>query len=187
MNSSNRARKIKQIIRTVLLAVAGIFLGYSVYLMNAYKLVGNQLPMPFGYGSAVVLSGSMEPSISVNDLVIVREGGAYNPGDVIVFEDDGMLITHRVIAHEGTTVVTQGDANNSADAPISEVQIKGTVIAVVPGLGVLVQFMKQPVGIIAVLAAVILLTEMSYRKEKEQDSEELEKIREEIRKLKEEQ
>ena len=43
--------------RRVVLVLLGIVLGVNVYLANAQRLVGNQLPMPFGYGAAMVLSG----------------------------------------------------------------------------------------------------------------------------------
>ena len=50
----------KGVLRILVLIICGIVLGVNVYLANANSLVGNKLPMPFGYGSAVVLSGSME-------------------------------------------------------------------------------------------------------------------------------
>ena len=49
------------ILRTVLLIICGTLIGVNVYLINAKTLAGNDLPMPFGYGAAVVLSGSLEP------------------------------------------------------------------------------------------------------------------------------
>ena len=45
-------------------------MGINVYLWNASSLAGNAMPMPFGFGMAVVLSGSMEPVLSVNDLLL---------------------------------------------------------------------------------------------------------------------
>ena len=64
--------KIKDVLRWLLIVVCGLILGVNVYLANANSLVGNQLPMPFGYGAAVVLSGSMEPEFSEGDLIIVK-------------------------------------------------------------------------------------------------------------------
>ena len=62
--------KIKSIVRLVLIAICGGILGLNLYSANANKLVGNQLPMPFGYGWAVVLSGSMEPAMQIGDLIM---------------------------------------------------------------------------------------------------------------------
>ena len=51
------AKKLKAILRTVFLVAVALVLGVNVYLWNARSLMGNALPMPFGYGCAVVLSG----------------------------------------------------------------------------------------------------------------------------------
>ena len=44
--------------------------------------------------------------------------------------------------------------------------------------------LKQPVSVILILSAALLLTELSYRKEKKKDTEELEKIKALISELK---
>ena len=95
-----------------------------------------------------------------------------------------MLVTHRIIAIDGTAVTTQGDANNVADSAVDITALKGTVIATLPGVGNIVGFLKTPAGIISIIALTVFTTESSFRKEKEADSEELEKIKEEIRRLK---
>ncbi|MDE5984392.1 MAG: signal peptidase I [Eubacterium sp.] len=181
---SKYKKKISRFFRYVLIIFISIVLGLSIYIWNAGSLVGNKLPMPFGIGAAVVLSGSMEPSISVDDMVLVREGGSYQVGDVIVYEADGMMITHRIYSKEDDTIVTWGDANPVADNPISIQQVKGTVVAVIPKIGVLVRFIKQPIVIILLVAIAFLLFELSYRKEKRIDNEEIDSVKEQIRKLK---
>ena len=72
---NQKTRKIlcNQIIRRAILIFMGFFLGVNIYLANARGILGRQMPMPFGYGIGVVLSGSMEPSLSKNDLIIVKE------------------------------------------------------------------------------------------------------------------
>ena len=37
-----------------------------------------QVSMVFGYGSAIILSGSMEPAISVDDVIIIAKQNSYN-------------------------------------------------------------------------------------------------------------
>ena len=51
-------------------------------------------------------------------------------------------------------------------------------------LGAVVNILKQPVFVILILAAAFLLTELSYRKEKDKDTEELDEIKAEIEKMK---
>lgn len=173
--------------RRLALAVLGIILGVNAYLASAKGLAGNQMPMPFGFGAAVVLSGSMEPNLGINDVIIVRETGSYEVNDIVVYQSGNTLIVHRIIAKDGETIVTQGDANNVADEPIAIHAIKGEVIAHIPAAGLVVNALKTPAGILIVLIAAFALTELSFRKEKGKREKELEAIKEEIRQLKEEQ
>ena len=178
--------KIKSIVRLVLIAICGGILGLNLYSVNANKLVGNQLPMPFGYGWAVVLTGSMEPSIQAGDLIIVSEDKPYDVGDTVVYQQGGMLVVHRVVEINDNMLTTKGDANNAPDSPIDRSVVKGAVLAVVPKVGTLVQFIKTPIGTLMVVAAVFVLTELPYRKEKQKDDEERQKIIDEIKRLKDE-
>ena len=175
------------ILRRVLLVVFGTILGINVYSANARNLVGNQLPMPFGYGAAMVLTGSMEPTFSAGDLIVVKEKSEdFAVGDIVVYQDIGSLIVHRIVSVGEETVVTRGDANNADDAPIDISAIEGKVIFWIPYGGHVVSFLKTPVGIICIIAAAIALVEIPRRKEKQQDDEERQKIIDEIKRLKEE-
>lgn len=175
------------IFRRMVLALVAIIVGVRVYTWNAESLVGNRMPMPFGYGAAVVLSGSMEPTFYVDDVIFAKEEEQYAVGDIVVYQDGDMVIVHRVVAVNEETIQTKGDANNIADAPIAKDKVKGKVIASIPSMGGMVRFMKNPVAVVGILAAAVFLMEFSYRKEKEKDDDELEKIKAEIRKLKDEQ
>ena len=61
------------VVRGLLLAVLAAVFGINVYALNAARLAGNQVPMPFGVGASVVLSGSMEPTLSVGDLLLLKQ------------------------------------------------------------------------------------------------------------------
>ena len=53
----------------------------------------------FGWRQMVISSGSMEPAISVGDLILVRRQPAYRVGEVVTYRlPDGAYITHRIIA-----------------------------------------------------------------------------------------
>lgn len=178
--------RLKKVGRIILLLVIGLIIGINLYSWNASTLVGNEMPMPFGWGVSVVLSGSMEPTLSVNDLVIVREQSEYNEGDIVVYQESGRLVIHRIVSVNGNKVVTKGDANNTADDPIEISAIKGKEVASIPFMGVLADFLKTPIGFILVIIAAIALFEIPYIKERKRANEEQEKIKEEIRRLKEE-
>lgn len=187
MKEKAKKSKYSALIRRVVLAVLGILLGLNVYLANARSLAGQRLPMPFGIGTAVVLSGSMEPTLSVNDVIIVREAESYNINDIVVYENGREMIVHRITEQNGDTLTTKGDANNTADEPISIEAVKGRVVLAIPYAGAAVKALRSPVGAIVIILTAVLLTEGSFKRKKESDEIKIEKIKEEIRRLKEEQ
>ena len=93
-------KKMVSALRLLLLILCGLVLGVNVYLLNANSLVGNQLPMPFGYGAAVVLSGSMEPVFSAGDLIVVKDTDNFELKDIVVFQDGNSLVIHRIVEME---------------------------------------------------------------------------------------
>lgn len=187
MKQFNKVKfKLKDAIRLTLLVLCGLIVGVNVYLANANSLVGNQMPMPFGYGAAMVLSGSMEPTFSTGDLIIVKEADNYKEDDIVVFQDGNILVVHRVLQIDGENITTKGDANNAADAPILLSAVKGKVLFWIPYAGYAVEALKTPVGTICVVVLAIALVEIPRRIEQKKDEEERRKILEEIEQLKKE-
>lgn len=137
-----------------------------------------------GFGSNpfyVVSSGSMEPVLQINDVLIVRDGGSWGElkvGDIIVFNrpDGGdRVIVHRIIeidedADGDRTVRTKGDANPSpipgTDYPIQMSNYIGKVIYVLPGIGIVTQFIRPPYNfiIIAIILALLFFNRLGIRK-----------------------
>lgn len=171
------------ILRYAVLSVLATVIGINVYALNASRLAGNQVPMPFGVGASVVLSGSMEPALSVGDLLLLKEQESYEIGEIVVYQSGSMPIVHRIISLQDEQVVTKGDANNTADEAFPMEAIKGKVVCAVPFMGYIVWTLKSPVGILLTLGAAVLLLELSYHDGKKKDAEEKEKIKAEIRAL----
>ena len=90
----------------------------------------------FGYSYFVVATGSMTGYIEVNDIIFVKLESnidKYKIDDVITFKtDEGDIITHRIVSKSGNTIITQGDANNIQDDPITSKNLIGKVKLVVP-------------------------------------------------------
>lgn len=179
-------KKKKRILRRLLLIFVGLILGLNLYFINAGKILGNKLPMPFGYGMANVLSGSMEPTFSKGTLLLVKDTKEVQEGDIVVYQSRDELIVHRIISLSGDEVVTQGDANSVADEPFDRSQIKGKVIGWIPLLGNVAALLKKPIAVIIILILAFVLVEGSFRSQRDADDQELEAIKEEIRRLKEE-
>jgi signal peptidase len=136
-------------------------------------VAGDAIPMPFGVGLTVVLSGSMEPELSVGDLLIVNRKDSYAVDEIVVFQEGRIGVVHRIIEMDGTTVTTQGDANNAPDEEIPLDCIAGKVVLIIPHIGHLQRFLQQPIGFLIltlIVAALILLPEWveRYRTAKQQ-------------------
>lgn len=168
-----------------LLILACILFGFSLYTCNSVKTSGDKLLMPFGYGAAVVISGSMEPTINIDDLIIIKTFDKYIDDDIVVFYMDGVLVVHRIVSidYENGLVITKGDANNTEDEPIEISSIKGKVISVKRNVGWFIDFVRSPIVVVTVIICAFLLMEYSFRKEKEEKKNKIEEIKEEIRKL----
>lgn len=181
-----RKARLKDVLRWIALAVCAAIVGIQVYTLNASRLLGNSMPMPFGYGTAVVLSGSMEPALSVGDLIVVKETTQLAEDQMIVYDQNGTLVVHRIISISGDEIIAQGDANNAPDAPIDASVVKGKVVAIVPGAGAVVEAIRSPAGILVIVGLAVVLLELPHLRQKKKDEKQMDQLKEEIRKLKEE-
>lgn len=182
---NTRKKRSRLVLRLIVIVLASLLVGDGIYSLNARRVTHNLMPMPFGVGTSVVLTGSMEPALSVNDLILVRSADSYEVGDVVVYQSANMLVVHRIVSLDGETAVTQGDANNAADDPVSLSAIKGKMFFSVPLIGALVRVLQSLPGILIVCVLALLLLHFSRRKDQEDDDQELDAIKAEIRRLKE--
>ena len=128
----------------------------------------------------VVSSGSMEPVLKVNDVLIVRDAGSWQDlaiGDIIVFnrpEGGDRVIVHRIVefgvdVNGERAVRTQGDANPASipgtDYPIRQDDYIGKVIYVIPGIGVITKVISPPVNyiIIAIILAILFFSRLGKK------------------------
>lgn len=167
----------------VLMAIMGLFIGLNLYSINARTIGRNPMPMPFGTGFGVVLSGSMEPALSVGDLIIVRPAGTYGVGDIVVYQTGDSLVVHRVVETGDGYIVTRGDANNTDDDPVSTESIKGRVVLAIPHLGDVLNFLRTGPGIVLVVGLLIFLIWRSKENERADDERDIEEIKAEIARL----
>ena len=172
--------------RYLILTVLAVAIGVNVFSLHASRLAGNAVPMPFGVGASVVLSGSMEPALSVGDLLIIRQQENYETGNIVVYQSGTMPVVHRIVAMSDGIVTTRGDANNATDKPFPADAIKGKVVAAIPLIGYVAWALKSPVAVVIMLAAAVLLVEWSFHTGKSEKEEEKEKLKAEIRALMEE-
>lgn len=153
---NSKAYKIfNAIISTILVAVL-VLLAASMVISFVKR---EPIPMTFGTGAAVVVSGSMEPTLSVNDLIIIRRAEDYKVGDIVVYQRESDMIVHRIVDVDanGTTIVTRGDANTVDDPSIDVSSVRGRVVYSIGGIGSVIRFLKSIYGIITVAALLLVV------------------------------
>ena len=119
-----------------------------------------------GWQSFIVQSQSMESSLPLGCLVIVKSQPSYFTGDIITFSlkdspNKGSL-THRIfkiIKWQGQTMfVTKGDANTTVDNQIiSQDEIIGKVFYKIPYLGMFIYVSQTKIGSFFYIIAPVLL------------------------------
>lgn len=145
-----------------------IYLVVMVILIPIYAgAVGMIIARSLGFKLVGVASSSMEPGISKDDALIVRqEYGRYLPGQIITFKtknSPGDLVTHRVVRVDKNYLVTKGDANSIADRPISRDQIVGAPIARLKQFGLVLNIFRRPIGLFLLVylpSLIVILLEV---------------------------
>ncbi|WP_418668282.1 signal peptidase I [Allofournierella sp.] len=132
-------------------------LALDLYIVVQTLAFHNPSPSVLGWRQLVISSGSMEPAISVGDLILVRRQPAYHEGEVVTYRlPDGAYITHRIIARTGGQFILQGDANNTADEPVDPSDVLGRVERVIPRVGNFILWLKTTPGMICIILAGFL-------------------------------
>jgi signal peptidase len=153
---------LHRVLRVVLDAVLILIVVFVLAVVGAaiYVAASGGQSTIFGYSFEVVASGSMSPTISTGDLIVVREESTYAQGDVVTYRDSsGSLITHRIVgATDDGQFITKGDANNVADnATVAPSQIVGELVLDIPGGEAIVDFARQPIVLGVFVFALVLL------------------------------
>ncbi len=152
-----------KLLRKLLLTFITIFtvllVTFNVYNFVSIKLLHKDLALVDGYAVLEVISGSMEPTIKIGDLIIIDTNeDNYGLGDIITFRDiNGSFVTHRIINIEENVMITQGDANDSADEEMSVSSIVGKYKMRIPGAGKLMTSLKNPLVMVLILAIGIII------------------------------
>lgn len=153
-------QKIWSVVRTIFLILLSVILLFNLYFLISGMVTGDKHPAVFGYSSAIVLSGSMEPELSVYDMIVTKAEDHYEVGDVIMFRSsDRSFVTHRVseILDDGS-YRTKGDANNTADLnSTSDARVAGKVVWVIPQIGRVFTALQTPLGMMCLIVAGGLL------------------------------
>ncbi|MGI5958073.1 MAG: signal peptidase I [Massiliimalia sp.] len=168
---------LKNTVQMIITALLVLLLACNLYLMIMNRVMDTEHPTIFGYSAAVVASGSMEPALSVDDLIINHVQKGYQEGDIITFQNGDNLTTHRIVAITDQGYVTQGDANNAADLDtVTPEAVVGRVVGVIPNIGTVLSFLKTPFGVTILIFTGLLMLGLPcflQRRREQTDGEEL--------------
>jgi signal peptidase len=113
-----------------------------------------------GFGLYLVKSESMTPAINMGDLIITGPiNGEVKEGDIITFEWEGELVTHRVYS-TGETIITKGDAVEDPDPwTVKDSSIQGTYLFKIPYVGYATRFIQTKIGwfVTIIIPAMVLV------------------------------
>jgi signal peptidase len=149
--------KAVPIFMTILVVSAMLAGASGLYRKFVY---GEKIPLIAGIGSAVVITGSMEPAVNAGDLVIIRQQSSYQVGDIVAYEES-TPVTHRIVQVTEDGFVTKGDANNTTDDEVAREEVIGSVVATVPSVGHAILYLQTPVGMIVLLCGLFIVYELS--------------------------
>ena len=158
-------------------AAIGLILVSVFVLLSVVLTPAGQVPQVLGYSVFRVMTGSMEPEIREDSLLLVKKTPPEDiaPGDVISFFSpdpmlEGAVNTHRVVRIEKengrTQFITKGDANVIEDTyPVDASALVGRVVFKSYGLGKAVSLLSNPLvfGIIILLPLLVILLMNLYR------------------------
>jgi signal peptidase I len=161
---------MKKILYYILFLVIVLpFLIFNLTLIIKSKLYPDKIADFMGYKPFIVMSGSMETTINIGDLVIVKKvnSSSIHTGDIIAFKNGNIVISHRVkevINDSGIyKFKTKGDNNNVADDFIvNSDAIEGIFVNKIPGLGSILLFLGKPIGLLMVILVIIIVSTALY-------------------------
>jgi signal peptidase len=128
--------KVLNILVNVLLSVAIVIL-LLIIILKVMTLANKKNYLDFfGYSIFNIATGSMEPTIHENDIILVKKQKSYKVGDIITYEKNNSYITHRIVEINKSGIIAKGDANNTTDAPIKRGVVIGRVIKIIEHGGI---------------------------------------------------
>ena len=161
-----KKQKIKKFLLIMLYIILIPTILFSLLLILLELGNSSELPSFLNIEMYTVISDSMEPRLSVDDIVIVKKGYSnekFKEGNIITFKRaDGETITHRInkiiLAEGEKAYITKGDNNDTPDEDIVRYDmIIGKVIYTMPKFGDLMKLLKNKVFFASCIILLILI------------------------------
>lgn len=123
---------LKKIFKSIAYTFLVLLVSLCIYTFVVTDIMKKDYVNVFGYTYFVVKTGSMSGTLEVDDIIIVKLSKDANLNDIITYvNDDGEIITHRLVRKASGKLIAQGDVNNAEDNPITNDQLIGVVKLVI--------------------------------------------------------
>ncbi len=167
-------KKLKNIILNLVILLLVFFVIIGFYSLIQIKVQNKKYVNIFGFSIFKVMTGSMEPTIKKEDIILAKITKDVKENDIIVFEKENGIITHRIIKIDGNSIITKGDNNNSVDEPIENSEVIGKVIFTINNVSIWKKVFSDyrvlvPSGITVLL--IVVLTAYKEKNDKEEKSQ----------------
>ena len=150
-------KKITRVIVNVFTCLLFLILALVIYGKLVITFGNNTYPNYFGYTFFEVASGSMEPALHISDVVLVKiTQEDLKKGDIIAFQGEDAIITHRILFIDGKVITVKGDHNDVVDKPITIDQVIGKIVKVFPEMGIWKKVLTDPKILFAIFVTLLL-------------------------------
>lgn len=200
--------KIKKIVGTALFVLVVLFVLFAA-VVGTINRARNKPTFLFGHALLWVETGSMEPSIPSRSYVLVREylGESLETGTVITFTCTdpssavyGETITHRIVEVTTEGYRTKGDNGNPDTWTVKSQDVVAVYVTNLSVLTAIGRIFASPIGLLLIVGVFLASCVFLYipdivkafqstaddRTDKEKELEIERRVREEVRKLQEE-
>lgn len=177
---------IKKVLSFTFTAVCILAFVFAAFACIQAKTTGEPAAI-LGYRPVLVLTGSMEPYMETNGVVITKNISSLDEievGDVVTyhvyddFEEKEIRVTHRVkeITDDGV-ITTKGDNNRTADVyPLTIDNVESKVVAVWNWTATVIEAWKTTSGKVMILSIaggiILLIVALGFLFKKEKPVEE---------------
>ena len=135
----------------VFLLLVGLLTGLSSKSEKVYDVIK--------FRSYVIVTPSMKPTINPGDMILVKKTDIdkLEKGDIITFNKDNIVATHRIEEINGDSIITKGDNNNLEDTPINKSDVIGKFMFSIPKIGYIISFAISPVGLVTMGSIIVFI------------------------------
>ncbi len=139
---------VKKVLNSILIIITILIIIFNLYILYNREILKQDTVKVFGYSAFIIVSGSMKPTINVDDLIIIKQENNYKEKEIV---------TYRITRIENELIYTKGDNNNTEDEPIEASQIQGKLVYKIRGFGKIVTVLSSPIGISIFMAILYLI------------------------------